>query len=328
MNVCVCDRTFASLPHCNIIYLYNKAFCESVCLFPRVSVSFAFYASDKLSEAKCFLWSHFEDSNLLEPMQTRLTSCNRTDREATSDDILRGIGSLIENGIKVQCVTRDWKLIPKSHPEGLNELTLAEKPADLEGKLKVLVDSVDGTKSDAATNSQKISALETDSKLHGQLIQQVLVKTNDHNAKYPSLAEVVVGGSSIRPLPKTGGTNRDWSPDSNGNDQCERKLEADREAQPIPVPPRIDSTTQQLHDTFVIPADQRRKQKKQSQKENRSKQPRNTQMRGTIVGQGIDAAGVTMVSPPDIDFIHRTWSVNFMNRTGSVKSVITSHEKE
>ena len=32
----------------------------------------AFYTtcSDTLSEAKCMLWSHFEDSNLLEPMQT------------------------------------------------------------------------------------------------------------------------------------------------------------------------------------------------------------------------------------------------------------------
>ena len=141
-------------------------------------------------------------------------------------------------------------------------MSLAEKLADLEGKLKVLVDTLDGTKSDAATNSQKISALETDSKLHGQLIQQVLVKTNYHNAKYPSLAEVVAGGSSTRPQEKTGGTNRDGAPDGNDNDQCDRKQEADRESQPIPVSPRIDSTTQQLHYTFVIPGDQRRKQKK------------------------------------------------------------------
>ena len=248
------------------------------------------------------LWSHFEDSNLLEPMQTRLTWCNRTDREAMNDDILRGIGSLIENGIKVQCIARVWKLIPKSHPEGVNELSIAEKLADLEGKLKVLVDTLDGTKFDVVTNSQKISAMETDSKLHGQLIQQVLVKTNIHNAKYPSLAEVFAGGSSNRPLQMTGGTNRDGAPDSNDNDQCERKEEADHESQPIPVSPRIDSTTQQLRDTFVIPADQRRKQNKQLQRENRSKQPRNTQMRGTIIGQGIDAAGVTMVPPPDRDF--------------------------
>ena len=297
-------------------YMYAQYHRDCASRDSIVTVMAAFYTGDTLSEAKCLLWSHVEDSNLLEPMQTRLTSCNRTDRDATSDDILRGRGSLIENGIKVQCVARDWKLIPKSNPDGVNELTLAEKLADLEGKLNVLVDSLDGTKSDAATNSQNIFALETDSKLHGQLIQQVLVKTNYHNAKYPSLAEVVAGGSSTRPLQKTGGTNRDGTPDGNDNDQCERKQEADRESQPIPVPPRIDSTTQQLHDTFVIPSDQRRKQKKQSQKENRSKQPPNTQMRGTIVGRGIDAAGLTMVPPPDIDFIHRTGSVKFINRTG------------
>ena len=204
------------------------------------------------------------------------------------------------------------ELIPKSHPEGVNELTLAEKLADLEGKLNVLVDSLDGT-----ANSQKISALETDSKLQGQLIQQILVKTNYHNAKYPSLVEVVAGGSSTRPLHKTVVTNRDGTPDGNDNDQCERKQEANREAQPIPVPPRIDSTTQQLHDTFVIPSDQRRKQKKQSQKENRSKQPRNTQMRGTIVSQGIDAAGVTMVPPTDIDFfIYRVHKSDGVSEVG------------
>ena len=258
-------------------YMYDQYDRDCASRDSIVTVMAAFCTSETLSGAKCLLWSYFEDSNLLEPMQTRLTSCTRTDRKATSDDILRGIGSLVENRIKVQCVAREWKLIPESHPDGVNVLTLAEKLADPEGKLKVLVDSLDGTKSDAATNSQKISALEADSKLHGQLIQQVLVKTNDHNAKYPSLAEAVAGGSSTWPPQKTGGTNRDGAPDGNDNDQCERKQEADRESQPIPVPPRIDSTTQQLHDTFVIPSDQRRKQKKQqSQKENSSKQPPNT----------------------------------------------------
>ena len=183
-----------------LMYAHYHRYCASRDSIVKVMV--AFYTSDTLSGATCMLWSHFEDSNLLEPMHTRLTSCNRSDRDAMSDAILRGIGSLIENGIKVQCVARDW-LILKSHPEGVNELSLAEKLADLEGKLKVLVDTLGGTKSDAATNGQKISASETDSKLHGQLIQQVLAKTNNHNAKYPSLAEVVAGGSSTRPLQKT-----------------------------------------------------------------------------------------------------------------------------
>ena len=74
--------------------------CASIDSIVRVMA--AFYTSDTLSDAKCMLWSHFEDSNFLEPMQTRLTSCNRTEREAMNADILRGIRSLIENDIKVQ----------------------------------------------------------------------------------------------------------------------------------------------------------------------------------------------------------------------------------
>ena len=47
-----------------------------------VKVMAAFYPSDVLGEAKCLLWSKFEDTDLLEPMLLRQTSCNRTDKEA------------------------------------------------------------------------------------------------------------------------------------------------------------------------------------------------------------------------------------------------------
>ena len=164
--------------------------------------------------------------------------------------------------------------------------------------------------------------METDTKLHGQLIQQVLVKTNDHNAKYPSLAEVVAGGSSTRPLQKTGGTNRDGAPDGNDNDQCERKEEADGESQPIPVLPLIDSTTRQLHDAFVNQTDQRRKLKK-TVAERKPQQ-------ATIVSQGIDAAGVTMVPPPDRDFficrVHKSDGVSEVGEYITRKGV-TFHKR-
>ena len=39
------------------------------------------------------------------------------------------------NCAKEQCVARDWKIIPTSHPEGVNELSLAKILADLEDKL-------------------------------------------------------------------------------------------------------------------------------------------------------------------------------------------------
>jgi len=81
-----------------------------------------------------------------------------------SDDILKGLGSLIENGIKVQCVEREWKLIPKSHPEGVNELRLAEKPPNLEGTLKVLMDTLDSITTNITNSNLKISTLDSDPK--------------------------------------------------------------------------------------------------------------------------------------------------------------------
>ena len=83
-----------------------------------VKVMASFYAYDVLAEAKCLLWSKLQETELLEPLQSRQTSCNRTDKEATCDDIIKAIGSLVVNGIKVLCVAHDWNMVPKCHPEG------------------------------------------------------------------------------------------------------------------------------------------------------------------------------------------------------------------
>ena len=50
----------------------------------------------------------------------------------------------------------------------------------------MFVDTLGDIKSDTVHNSQKITALECDSKLHVQLIQQVIVKTNGRNAENPT----------------------------------------------------------------------------------------------------------------------------------------------
>ena len=70
--------------------------------------------------------------------------------EATCDDIIKAIGSLVENGIKVLCVAHDWNMVPKCHPEGVAELALAEKMATLEGKLKVFEETLGDQKQHCA----------------------------------------------------------------------------------------------------------------------------------------------------------------------------------
>ena len=73
----------------------------------------AFYTRYALNDAKCILWSKFEENYILERMQSRQTSCNRTDKEAVCDDTLRALSSLLENDIKVQFVAHDWKTFPR-----------------------------------------------------------------------------------------------------------------------------------------------------------------------------------------------------------------------
>ena len=133
-----------------------------------VKVMASFYAYyDVLAEAKCLLWSKFQETELLESLQSRQTSCNRTDKEATCDDIIKAIGSLVENGIKVLCVAHDWNMVPKSHLEGVAELALAEKMATLEGKLKLFEETLGEIKSNTVQNSQKITQLRDYSKQQG-----------------------------------------------------------------------------------------------------------------------------------------------------------------
>ena len=90
----------------------------------------------------------------------------------------------------------------------------------------------------------------------------MIVKTNGCNAENPTLAEVVAGGSSTQQQQQIGGNSRGVGLASNDSNQGERHQDVDHGSQPAPALPGV----------FVIPADQRRKQKRQLQRENRSKQ--------------------------------------------------------
>ena len=90
----------------------------------------------------------------------------------------------------------------------------------------------------------------------------MIVKTNGCNAENPTLAEVVARGSSTQQQQQIGGNNCSVGLASNDSSQGERQQDVDHGSQPVPALPGV----------FVIPADQRRKQKRQLQRENRSKQ--------------------------------------------------------
>ena len=84
----------------------------------------------------------------------------------------------------------------------------------------------------------------------------MIVKTNVRNAENPTLAEVIASGSSTQQI--------GVALASNDSSQEERQQDTDHDLQPSPV----------LPGTLVIPADQRRKQRRQLQRDKRSKQLR------------------------------------------------------
>ena len=96
------------------------------------------------------------------------------------------------------------------------------------------MDTLGDTKSDAVHNSQKITALEFDSKLHGQLIQQVIIKTNGRYAENSTLAEVVAGGSSTQQQQHLVSNIRGVALASNDTSQGERQQYVDRGSQLLP----------------------------------------------------------------------------------------------
>ena len=259
-----------------------------------VKVMASFYAYDVLAEAKCLLWSKFQETELLEPLQSRQTSCNRTDKEATCDDIIKAIGSLVENGIKVLCVAHDWNMVPKCHPEGVAELALAEKMATLEGKLKVFEETLGEIKSNTVQNSQKIMQLRDYSTQQGDNNMHATENRPCTRADYPTMAEVVINSRRLLP-PKQCATAVMRSVNDNHSEA------AIQTARPAPV-----SVEESTGDGFRTPTEQRRKKIKTAQRETRKNETRN-QKRGTIVGKG-DSTGLTAVPPPDRDFF--IWRVH------------------
>ena len=279
-----------------------------------VKVMAAFYPSDVLGEAKCLLWSKFDDTDLLEPMLLRQTSCNRTDKEAICDDILRAIGNLLESGVRLQCVAQDWKMVPKCHPEGVTELSLGEKLATLEGKLNVFEDAISEIKCETIQQGQKIMSLVNDSKQHDQLINQVMQKTHTRDMNgYPLLADVVaratppVQGAAIkqlaRPHGQTDGVATRYAPMNRRITENKVRTEAvEHTHTQVGVVP--DSS-----EGFVIPQAHRRKNEKVAQR-------RNNQRRGVIIGRG-ESTGLTAVPPPQRDFfISRVHKLDGMKEVG------------
>ncbi len=98
-------------------------------------------------------------------------------------------------------VTDMWDKIPKGSPESVNELSLTQKLATLEGKFGAFENSLSSLRSDMILNkdmvTKSIISLENESKTHGKLKDQMISwKEQDPGViAKPTMAQVVSSGA-------------------------------------------------------------------------------------------------------------------------------------
>lgn len=189
-----------------------------------IRVMAGFYTNEVLRDAKSLLWTRCGHLDILEPWQARQNSSNRNEREALSDDIYRALGVLEENNVDVICVAKSWNMLPRTHPEAVQELSIAEVISEMQGKFRVFTESLANMREDICQNTQKLMSVEGDCKTHGQLLHQVI--NGDVIQKKPTMAQVVSAGRSVlqtqsRPQPRSSGGTGNRSeeiPPKRGND--------------------------------------------------------------------------------------------------------------
>ena len=193
---------------------------------------------------------------------------NSLSKEANMEDILKALGDLDDNIVNVFCVTNRWDRLPIVSPESVDELSMAERIAVLEGKFKMFEGSSTSLRSDMITNNdtatQAINDLCNDSKTHGELIHQVI------NAK-PTMAQVVLAnrGVGLSSKPPSGQLQSQASSHNDGHHRARTLSEGEQ----------ADIASDQ---PFIIPRAHQRhvnRAKKSDQQGRNGAQPSNRQQR-------------------------------------------------
>lgn len=121
-----------------IVFALQKGTVENV----RKAV-LCHFSMNQIAYAKCALWDTVDDQ-LLGKLQCRRSTKNRTEEEANIYDILNAITKLDKSG-KMPVITikaMDLGLIPRSHPEELNNISLVDRLARIEKKIEQMQECV------------------------------------------------------------------------------------------------------------------------------------------------------------------------------------------
>lgn len=148
---------------------------------------------DSLKEAKDILYKEYGDLGLFEEYKNRVSSNNRTDKMALSEDIVVALFILADNMIPVKFTASDWEKIPKVHPSRLSDIAMADQVAELSSIVYALQSTLSSVKADVLVNSSKIKGMESEHNTHGKLIQQCFNKLDGSKdkAEWPALQNVI-----------------------------------------------------------------------------------------------------------------------------------------
>ena len=241
--------------------------------------------------AKALMISKFGEYVNPERKKNRKDSHNRTEKMKVCEDIVDGLFDIDEH-IDITCVPLRWKKVIKVAPEEVPDLMLAEKLVEMDSKFKLFEDALSELKA-----KQLVLEEQQEQQSHQRpLMSKVVSGEAKPSQSVPQMS--MPSTSSVADIQPSGGHSQS---------QINR---AGR--------PRINQPTDQGvniddNDGFTLPADQRRRNIKQSRNNQRNQQQTYTasnqqprERRQPTVGRGEDTNGLRATPMPSRDiFIYR-----------------------
>lgn len=218
----------------------------------------SFYNEDEIKAAKDMLWASCKSFDCLEDYVDRRESVNKPKVHAMCEDIYKAIGQVEDHGVVVNFYAADWSKVPKIMPESITDVSTATKLSELEAKFEMMCN--------------KINVLETESKSHGVLIQEVSKQcsdaTNVHKSDHPAAVPNRHDHSAAVPKPD--------DPHDAEKDDDDVHQQSVNDDPMLPGGPNIPSDTSDAGESsntqgpFLRPTHEIRKEKKQARSKERN----------------------------------------------------------
>ncbi len=117
-----------------------------------------YFHTDAINIAKTTLWSKC-NHDIIGAEQKHKNTGNRSKSEADVEDILRALTQLDGNMPTVVISAKDLSFIPRSHPEELHDISLADRLNKIEKRMQKMCESLDGVIAENMALKDQINAV-------------------------------------------------------------------------------------------------------------------------------------------------------------------------